>query len=73
MDEIYSMMVDYKTLCKKRIQNVETTDQYEKIHNQSINSVSIIYDINQKILHRKILAYIAPYFQLELTDKVSIK
>lgn len=69
LDEIYSMMVEYKELCKVRAKNTETSDQYEKIHEQSTNAISIIYEINQKILHKKILAYVAPYFQLELNDQ----
>lgn len=68
LDEIYSMMIEYKELCKERTKNAQTPEQYEKIHEQSTSAIDIIYEINQKILHKKILTYIAPYFQLELTD-----
>ena len=69
LDEIFSMMTDYKELCDERMKNSETSDQCDKIHKQSTNSLEIIYDINQKNLHRKILTYVAPYFQLELKNQ----
>jgi hypothetical protein len=68
LNEIFVMMTDYKELCDERMKEA-TPAQYEKIHNQSKNAVSVIYDINQKILHGRILTYIAPYFQLELNDQ----
>jgi len=66
LDEIFSMMIDYKEICDKRAKTAETISQCDNIYKQSVNSVEIIRDINQKILHKKILKYIAPYFQLEI-------
>lgn len=68
LNEIFSMMTEYKDLCKERVKDAQTSEQHEKIHNQSTNALGVIYDINQKILHKKILTYIAPYFQLELIE-----
>lgn len=68
LDEIFSMMSDYKNLCNERMKNSQTSEQREKIHEQSTNALKVIYEINQKELHKDILKYIAPYFQLELTE-----
>jgi hypothetical protein len=35
--------------------------------------LKVIYEINQKILHHKILMFIAPYFQLKGTPQLVIK
>jgi hypothetical protein len=40
----------------------------EKIQNNGMIAVNIIYEINEKELHKKILKYIAPHFQLEQTN-----
>lgn len=68
LDEIFSMMTDYTNLCNERRKNAQTSEQREKIQDQSTNALKVIYEINQKELHKDILKYIAPYFQLELND-----
>jgi hypothetical protein len=66
LNDIFILMENYVAVCKTNIKNAEFDYQRENIHKQSENALSVIYEINQKILHRKILLYIAPYFQLEI-------
>jgi hypothetical protein len=66
LEEIKSLLQDYTKICELRLKKCNMI-QCEQINQQSTNAVSVIYEINQKILHEKVLKYIAPYFQLELT------
>jgi hypothetical protein len=66
LEAIKILLIEYSKLCKSKMQSVDIS-QCEKISEQNKNSIEVIYEINQKILHHKILNHIAPYFQLELT------
>lgn len=67
LEAIKILLIEYSKLCKSKIQGFKIS-QCEKISEQNKNSIEVIYEINQKILHHKILNYIAPYFQLELNQ-----
>jgi hypothetical protein len=55
---------------KENSENIQksTFEEMEKIQNNGMIAVNIIYEINEKELHKKILKYIAPHFQLEQTN-----
>jgi hypothetical protein len=65
LEEIKVEMQDYTVICKSRMKKA-LHSQWEIINQQSTHAIEIIYEINQKILHQRVLHYIAPYFQLEL-------
>lgn len=46
----------------------KTLNELEKSQAQGMFAVKIIYEINEKELHKKILRYIAPHFQLEQSN-----
>jgi hypothetical protein len=64
LENVKSLMEDFVDLCKKNIED----GQLDEMLDQSENAIKVVYEINQKILHQKILRYIAPYFQLELDN-----
>lgn len=68
MDDIHILMTNYIELCRTNMKSAEFGYKREEIHEQSESAIRVIYDINQKILHHKILLYIAPYFHLKLNQ-----
>jgi hypothetical protein len=64
LKEIKKMLQKYvKELEKNR--EYMSFDELDRMNNNGMYAVNIIYDINKKTLHQKILRYIAPHFQLE--------
>lgn len=68
LDDVRTLMTKHNKSCSVNIKNSDFEDQYDWLYKQSTHAVSVIYDINQKILHHKILLHIAPHFQLVMDD-----
>lgn len=68
LDDIHALMTKHNECCSINIKDSYFGDQYDWLYKQSANAISVIYDINQKTLHHKILLHIAPHFQLIMDD-----
>lgn len=71
LDEVKRIMQKYVKDCYELMANSSESD-FIKIGGQMSHGTQIIYEINQKELHHKVLNYIAPYFQLELSNSEPI-
>lgn len=70
--EIRKLIDVYIKLCNEKMHLPHTpTSDFDKFHNIGFHGVKILYEIDQKILHHKILLYIAPYFQLDGIPKIT--
>lgn len=67
LKEIKKLLQKYIKLSEKNLES-KSLEEIEKSQNKGMLAVKIIYDINDKSLHKKILRYIAPLFQLEQTN-----
>jgi hypothetical protein len=68
LKEIKKMLQKYVKLCEK-IGN-KSFEEFEKLQTNGMVAVDIIKEINDKELHKKILKYIAPHFQLEQNNLI---
>jgi hypothetical protein len=69
--EIRALMETYKKTCAKTMELPDTSEQtYDRLYVNGYNALKVIYSIDQKILHHKILTFIAPHFQLEGTPQM---
>jgi len=66
LDEIFILLKAYLQTCAYNMENTDSLQQKEKLYEKIEKIIKITKDINLKILHHKILIFIAPYFQLEL-------
>jgi hypothetical protein len=64
LKEIKKLLQKYVKALEEH-QELKSLEEIEKSQNKGTFAVKIIYDINDKSLHKKILRYIAPHFQLE--------
>jgi hypothetical protein len=70
---------EIKKILQKYVKDIEkdqkckSYEEMEKMQNNGIKAVDIIKEINDKELHKKILKYIAPHFQLEHMSVVKYK
>lgn len=71
LDEVKRIMQKYVKDCYELMANSSESD-FIKIGGQMSHGTQVIYEINQKELHHKVLNYIAPYFQLELSNNEPI-
>lgn len=71
LEKIRKILIKYDVKCHEEIANVDTElERLEKLSNDRTTILKIIYDINTKSLHTKVLAYIAPRFQLESSQQI---
>lgn len=69
--EIRKLIDVYIKLCNEKMHFPHTpVSEFDKLHNSGFHGVKILYEIDQKILHHKILLYIAPHFQLDRIPKM---
>lgn len=69
--EIRKLIDIYIKACHAKMQLPHTpTSEFDKLHDSGFHGVKILYEIDQKILHHKILLYIAPYFQIDGIPKM---
>jgi hypothetical protein len=66
LKEIKKLLQQYVKDCS--VHYGKTYEQIEKDQNNGTFAIKIIQEINEKELHKKILKYIAPHFQLEQTN-----
>lgn len=65
LKEVKKMLQKYiKSLEDKKNMDMLTMEDVEKMQDDGIVAINIIKDINNKILHKQILKYVAPFFQL---------
>ena len=64
LEEIKIMINEYNNMCNYNIRLPKS--DYETLSDKISESLKIIYDITTKKLHKLILNYIAPHFQLDL-------
>ena len=65
LEKIKKMMIKYGKKCHEEMNNPNIhEDRFNKLCENQSTSLKVIYDINQKKLHHKILLYLAPHFQL---------
>lgn len=69
LKEIKNMLQKY---IKCNINNDLTFDELERLQNYKDSALKLIKDINEKKIQRKILNYIAPYFQLQHQHKKNL-
>jgi hypothetical protein len=65
IEEIRVIIFDYCDLCKSQMK-VANLKEIEKLSENVFYILKIMYEINTKEIHSKILKYIAPHFQLEI-------
>lgn len=71
LEKIRKILIKYDAKCHEEIANVNTKlEHLEKLSNDRTTILKIIYDINTKALHTKVLSYIAPRFQLESSQQI---
>lgn len=71
--EIKILMKDYQILCSNKLSTLNLLEkEYDTVYINGFNALKVVQSIDQKILHHKILTYIAPYFQLA-TDSQMIE
>lgn len=63
-----SLQLYVESVDKGKYNCSKTIDEFEKFMKNGVHASDIIVDIDKKILHHKILKYIAPHFQLEQTN-----
>lgn len=68
LNDVHLLMKNYVEVCKLNLNVVEFNYEREKIGMQSQSAIGVMFDISQKKLQHKILLYLAPYFQLEITE-----
>jgi len=65
LEEVKKLLLEHIKHCNEMIEDPNTNiEEFDKIYNNVQHILKIIYEINQKELHNKILKYIAPHFQL---------
>ena len=67
LEEIKAMISEYMTICYSMIKT-SNSETVEKLTEKMCYIGKIIYDINTKELHFKILKYIAPNFHLDIVN-----
>jgi hypothetical protein len=63
LKEIKKMLQKYIKLCENH--DGKSFEKIEKEQTNGMRAIEIIKEINEKELHKQILKYIAPHFQLE--------
>jgi hypothetical protein len=66
LEEVKLMMKEYSNKCFSEMMSGQSNDM-QNLTDKISSSTKLIYDINQKEIHQKILNYIAPYFQIDLS------
>jgi hypothetical protein len=70
LEEIKTMMQNFMKECDKLMQEPDIPlYEFDKINNNRSYCLKVIYEINQKILHHKILMFIARYFEIKGTPQ----
>jgi hypothetical protein len=64
LEEIKIMINEFNNECNNKIKLPKS--DYEALSDKISGSLKIIYDITTKKLHKSILSYIAPHFQLDI-------
>jgi hypothetical protein len=69
LEEIKNLIDVYIKACDKKMHLPHTPiNEFDKLHSSGFHGVKILYEIEQKILHHKILLHIAPYFQIQINN-----
>lgn len=70
LSEIKQILIRYDKACQTEMEKYETSmDRFDELNNDRSILIKIIKEINIKKLHEKVLAYIAPKFQFEGSEK----
>jgi hypothetical protein len=64
LEEVKVMINEYNNSCNMKI--ILPKSDYDVLSNKINSSIQIIYDITTNKLHKSILSYVAPYFQLDM-------
>lgn len=68
LKKVLSMLQEYIVMVKEKSKKSKTIYEIEELNNNSMITLKIIIDINNKSLHKQILKHIAPQFQLNCEE-----